>query len=275
MTANHVTTGTRRHRVFWTLQEADHRPALRAATLVSAASALAATQLSHWQQALALLVALHFGIKAALMAKHQAGSWAFAFLWVGNHLPRFDAVAPIRHVAWAHQGWAFLSAGLLGLGLTLQLQGTAQLVALLTSIILMWHLGLTTLLATAWWQIGHDVTPLCQNPWLMSSVSDFWAQRWNRAWRDAAFSLILLPLGRKLRHQPRWVRRTLPLTAVLLIAAVVAEVLISLPFGLPIGGPTAYCALQGLGLALDRTTLPFHRLRAWLIVVGGLPLLFS
>ena len=66
--------------------------------------------------------------------------------------------------------------------------------------------------------------------------------------------------------------------AVFLVSGLAHELVISVPAGAGYGGPTAYFALQAVGLTLERGC-PLKsgwiwRLRAWLFLLLPLPLLF-
>jgi hypothetical protein len=272
MTASKATQpiGSRRHRVFWTLSEEDHRPAMLSALALGICGIISAVWLASWQQCTVLFLASYLLVKAALLHKHNAGSWAFAFMWPGNHLARFDAVARIAHVSWARQGLISIAAGM-AMGLAAMQWGAPWLAVV--ALVLLWHTGLATLLAAAWWYAGHDVQPICQAPWRAESLTDFWNRRWNQAWRDAAQALIIMPMARFSVGWPNWLRRVLPTSLVLLSSALVHELLISLPAGGGYGGPSAYFALQGCGLLMDHAGLPAARLRAWCFVLLPLPLL--
>jgi hypothetical protein len=80
------------------------------------------------------------------------------------------------------------------------------------------------------------------------SVGEFWAERWNRAFRDAARPLLFNPLTRRFG----------PAVGTLVafgFSGLVHELVISLPAGAGFGGPTVYFSLQGLALLFERSAV--------------------
>jgi len=142
-------------------------------------------------------------------------------------------------------------------------------------IILLLHFGLFHLLALAWRRAGTAVQPIMDRPYFATCLADFWGRRWNRAYRRISFEYFFRPLVRRFG-----------LSAGTLLAFVASglihESVISLPAGAGFGGPTAYFAIQGLALLLERAApmqrVMHNRLCGWcytaLVVVGPSGLLF-
>ena len=116
-----------------------------------------------------------------------------------------------------------------------------------------------------------------QRPALSTSLNDFWARRWNRAFRDVCHSLIIRPTRRLLGP-------TGALGLVFVASGLVHELIMSVPAGAGYGGPFAYFVLQVPGCWLERRRslkLTFRRHvwvgRIWTIawVVLPLPLLVN
>jgi hypothetical protein len=129
---------------------------------------------------------------------------------------------------------------------------------------MMLHFGLFALLAQMWRFKGIDAAPLMDRPTRAMSVSDFWGNRWNRAFRDLTFRFIFQPLAKSKmaggllgRLSSRLGRAWAP--GALLIAFVasglVHDLVISLPAGRGFGLPTMYFSIQGLGLLVQRSRL--------------------
>ena len=57
------------------------------------------------------------------------------------------------------------------------------------------HFGSFHLLSCFWRTVGVDAPPLMRNPWAATSVSEFWGQRWNLAFRDLTHRFLFRPLA--------------------------------------------------------------------------------
>jgi len=142
-------------------------------------------------------------------------------------------------------------------------------------IILLLHFGLFHLLALAWHRAGTAVQPIMDRPFLATSLADFWGRRWNRAYRRVSYEYFFRPCV--LRFGP-----TMGMLLAFIASGLIHESVISFPAGGGYGGPTAYFAIQGLALLLERSA-PLQRwmqkpLCGWcytaLIVAGPAGLLF-
>jgi hypothetical protein len=134
------------------------------------------------------------------------------------------------------------------------------------------HGGVFTLFAAFWRSRGRDVKPLLDCPLMAASVTEFWSKRWNVAFRDLAHVLLFKPITK------RWGARAAS-WSVFLASGFVHELVITVPARGGFGGPTAYFALQALGIWVERGCQckrgnPIWRLRALAFLIVPLPLLF-
>jgi alginate O-acetyltransferase complex protein AlgI len=159
------------------------------------------------------------------------------------------AVPAIPAEAWLLQGWV----GMVG-------------------IIMMLHFGTFHLLALALQAANLNARANMQAPLLARSLADFWGRRWNTAFNVLAdrygFRLLTPRIG------PR-----AALAVVFLASGLLHEAVITLPARGGYGLPTAYFALQAVGLFVER--LPLIRRRpwlkrpfAWLVLIAPLGWLF-
>jgi hypothetical protein len=138
------------------------------------------------------------------------------------------------------------------------------------ALILALHCGVFALLAAAWIYAGRDARPIMNAPLMAASVTEFWGERWNVAFRDAALELIVKSLRRRLG-------RTAIMLVVFVVSGLAHELVITVPAGRGYGGPLLYFVIQGLAVWWERGCSVkqrwFWRLRAWVVLVGPLPLL--
>ena len=117
--------------------------------------------------------------------------------------------------------------------------------------------------------------PIMDRPFAATSLVDFWGRRWNRAYRRVSFEYFFRP-------SVRWFGPALGTLFAFTASGLIHESVISWPAGAGYGGPTAYFAIQGLAVLLERAT-PLRRLLrnplcGWLytalFVIGPAGLLF-
>lgn len=146
----------------------------------------------------------------------------------------------------------------------------------MAGIVFVLHFGLFHLLACFWRSRAVDARPLMNWPIASTSVSQFWGQRWNTAFRDLAHRFLFRPLT--IRFGPR-----AAIAGGFLFSGIVHDAVISLPAGGGYGLPTLYFALQGMALLLERSRLGKAiglgggwrgRLFALVVIVGPASLLF-
>lgn len=181
---------------------------------------------------------------------------AFLFLWPGMDV---DAFFDAQRVAvrptlgeWCFAWFKFSLGVALFFGVAYPLALIERPIASgwcgMVAIAFVLHFGVFHLLSCLWRFLGIWAPPIMQWPLLAESVTAFWSRRWNLAFRDAAFRLLLVPLS------IRW-GATPAMFLVYLISGLLHEVVISLPAGGGWGWPTAYFVLQALGMGVERSTL--------------------
>jgi hypothetical protein len=146
----------------------------------------------------------------------------------------------------------------------------------MVGIVFVLHFGLFDLLSVTWRSIGVNAKPLMNWPILATSVSDFWGQRWNTAFRDLTHRYLFRPLT--VRFGPR-----LALFVGFVFSGIVHDMVISLPARGGYGGPTVFFLLQAAAMFVERSALGQRiglgrgvrgRLFAMLMLAGPMPLLF-
>lgn len=141
----------------------------------------------------------------------------------------------------------------------------------MAGLVMVLHFGLFRLLATHWQHRGRPVRPIMDQPVLALSLSEFWGQRWNRAFRDLAHTVIFRPALR------RWGRHV-AVVLVFLVSGGVHELVITVPAGAGYGLPAAYFLVQAVGMTLERRLPRGSVLLRWIFThaftLGPLFLLF-
>ena len=113
-------------------------------------------------------------------------------------------------------------------------------------IILLLHFGSFHLVALAWRAQGIGAVPLMQSPALSTSLSAFWAERWNRGFNQLAHDLVF-------RVAYRRCGVAVAMLLVFLASGLVHDLVISLPAGGLFGLPTIYFMIQGIGVLIERS----------------------
>lgn len=112
-------------------------------------------------------------------------------------------------------------------------------------LVLLLHFGVFHLLAVAWRAAGWNVRPIMNRPFAATSLTDFWGNRWNRAYRSVSHDLFFRP----------FVARKGPGAAMFIAffaSGLIHDLVISLPAGEGYGRPTAYFLLQAVGILFER-----------------------
>jgi hypothetical protein len=110
------------------------------------------------------------------------------------------------------------------------------------------HFGLFHLLSCFWRAVGIDAQPLMNAPSRATSVSEFWGNRWNMAFRDLTYTFLFRPLARRLGLQGA-------LALSFLFSGLIHDVVISLPAGGGYGGPTAFFIIQAIAILVEKSPL--------------------
>jgi hypothetical protein len=211
--------------------------------------------------------------------------WAYLFTWPGMDARRFfDATPQSRPSLPSAREWlAAVCKTILG---GIIFWGAQYIVPPSSPIILGWagmtgtafvlHFGLFHVLSCFWRGLGVDAHPLMNSPPRSTSVSEFWGNRWNTAFRDLTHTFLFRPLARRLGLQ-----RALAVSFV--FSGLVHDLVISIPAGGGYGGPTAFFIVQAIAILFEKS--PVGRrlglgrgLRGWiftaLALLGPVRLLF-
>jgi hypothetical protein len=86
------------------------------------------------------------------------------------------------------------------------------------------HFGAFHLMSCAWRRIGVDAQPLMNWPVRAESLSDYWGQRWNRAFRDLTHRFLFRPLTPRLGARGA-------LFAGFVFSGIVHDLVVSVPAG--------------------------------------------
>lgn len=210
---------------------------------------------------LAICGALLFGFKAVVGTVHLAstgkplppGRWlAFTLAWPGMNPATFAApLAPHPDGAdLVRRGLLRLTAG----GLFVfaarfvwiaSARPALAATPLLVGLSLILHFGLFTALAGLWRLVGFPCMAPFEAPFLATSLSDFWAHRWNRPFSE----LVQLTMYRPVASLAG---RGSGLFAGFLLSGILHELAITVPARAGYGRPLAYFALQGSLVLLEK-----------------------
>lgn len=108
------------------------------------------------------------------------------------------------------------------------------------------HFGLFHLLSCAWRAAGIDAKPIMRWPAASCGVGEFWGKRWSLAFRDLSHRFVFRPLHHKVGAAPA-------LMAGFLVSGLVHDLVISVPAGAGWGRPTAYFAVSGCAVLLEKS----------------------
>lgn len=113
-------------------------------------------------------------------------------------------------------------------------------------IVFILHFGYFHLMSCAWRSIEVDAEPLMNWPMFATGLGDFW-KRWNTAFYNFTHKFLFRPLSRMIG-----MKNIIPTTmASFLFSGLIHDVVISIPAGGGYGGPTAFFALQAIGLSIE------------------------
>jgi alginate O-acetyltransferase complex protein AlgI len=214
-----------------------------------------------WIAMWVIAMGLFFALKLIVLRGHWRGASpervaAFLLLWPGMNAGAFLARKPAGGGVVSAREVAFASGKLaLGLGLAGWAVGHADTGSPLVvgsvgmlGIIFTFHFGLFHVVSCAWRAVGVDAPPIMRAPIAARSLAEFWGERWNIAFAEAARRLLLRPVAR------RWgVARAG--AVVFVVSGIAHELVISVPAHGGWGGPTLYFLLQGMGMALEKSAL--------------------
>jgi alginate O-acetyltransferase complex protein AlgI len=112
--------------------------------------------------------------------------------------------------------------------------------------VLVLHFGVFEIAALLWQSIGIDAPALMDVPLRAASLVEFWGSRWNTGFHQLARDLAFRPFYKKLGPGKAGF-------LVFLLSGLVHDLVISLPAHGGYGFPTLYFALQGAGVAFERS----------------------
>jgi alginate O-acetyltransferase complex protein AlgI len=118
----------------------------------------------------------------------------------------------------------------------------------LFGLIFLLHFGSFHLIALFWQAMGINAQPIMSKPILSRSLSEFWGQRWNLGFRQLAHEFIFVPFHRRLGVATTGF-------LVFILSGLIHDLVISVPARAGYGLPTAYFAIQGFGVATERSAL--------------------
>jgi D-alanyl-lipoteichoic acid acyltransferase DltB (MBOAT superfamily) len=142
----------------------------------------------------------------------------------------------------------------------------------MVGIIMMLHFGTFHLLALALQAANLNARANMEAPLLARSLADFWGRRWNTAFNVLADRYGFRPLTPRIGPHAA-------LAVVFLASGLLHEAVITLPARGGYGLPTAYFALQAIGILVERAKCirrrPWlKRLFAWLMLLAPIGCLF-
>ena len=198
-------------------------------------------------------------VEYAITTEHRLNlhQWcAFNFLWFGMNPQAFWrwTVCPLHFSAESKrvlaQGCMCVLCGLALIvcaSIALRNTGNAFIATclLLPGLSLTLHFGIFDILTGLWQGLGAKVGILFRRPWLATSLTEFWGQRWNLAFVEMTTIALFRPLQRKLG----------PNTAIMMsffLSGILHELAISVPVNAGYGLPLSYFMLQGVLILLEK-----------------------
>lgn len=181
-------------------------------------------------------------------------SVAYLLAWPGMDAESFLHVnGKVRRPGWREWFWAVLETGAGAILLWVVARAVPATLPLLRGwtgmlgLILLLHFGTFQVVALFWQSLGIDARPIMDAPLRSESLGEFWGKRWNLEFRQLAHDLIFVPLHRRLGASAT-------LFSVFIVSGLIHDLVISVPARGGYGLPTAYFAIQGLGVAVERST---------------------
>lgn len=243
----------------------------------------------YWVRMWAMAFALYFGFKWAVFSAYsynRKGSGSrdfirFFFLWPGMEIETFlDArgrARPVKWTEWLAATFKTTSGVILVWVLAPHIEQPFFYAWVgMIGLVLVLHFGSFHLLSLIWRICGVDAEPIMKAPLLSRNLSEFWSERWNRAFNCLANNYYFKPNVRTIGIHGA-------LVFTFLISGLIHELVISVPARAGYGLPTLFFLFQGLGIAAERNrwirrkgflTGWRGRLLTWLILVAPLPALF-
>lgn len=248
--------------------------------LLPVAAATFRGRLDSWWFMWLLSASLYFAFKWTMLCVWERqnaplrsrDALAYLFLWFGMDPGAFALRQVPRHEPLSRPLLKALAGALLVVVASrLDADPLARGWLAMTGTVLFLHFGLFEVAAVLWRRHGVPVESLMKTPLAADSMSDFWARRWNTAFRQIAHTLVFRPTARRRGA-------SVGAFAVFAFSGLVHELAISFSARGGWGGPVAYFLIQWVGLVLERR-LPdapaLKRVWTWLWVLIPAPLLFQ
>ena len=186
---------------------------------------------------------------------------AYLLAWPGLDAPGFLRQGPAPRCSPCSAREWLAASGRLTLGVAL-LFGVARAVPPQHSYVVGWvgmaglililHFGIFHLLSCSWRSAGMPARPLMNRPLASTSLAEFWGRRWNTAFRDLTHRFLFRPCA--WWFGPRW-----GVVAGFLFSGAVHDLVISVPARGGYGGPTAFFAIQGVAMVIERSAFGRRR----------------
>ena len=176
----------------------------------------------------------------------------YLLAWPGMDAPTFLLTPSHRRPSWDE--WLFalgkLAFGVVLLAIVIPRLSAGQTLLRgwvgMVGIIFVLHFGLFHLLSLGWQASGVSAKPLMNWPIRARSVSEFWGQRWNTAFRDLTHRFLFRPLTARYGAK-------VALAVGFLLSGLIHDLVISLPAGAGYGGPTIFFLVQAGAIFVERS----------------------
>jgi hypothetical protein len=220
-----------------------------------------------WALMWAMAVALYAGCKWLTWQQtvnRNASSWkhaAYLLAWPGLDATRFLAEQPLSDCSLCCTTEWLAAVGKLTSGAVL-LFAVARMIPArdvylagwfgMIGLVLILHFGAFHLLSCLWRSVGIEARPLMNRPLASASLTEFWGRRWNTAFRDLTHRYIFRPCA-------SWFGARCGVVVGFLFSGALHDLVISVPARGGYGGPTAFFAIQGVAMVIERSAFG-HRI---------------
>jgi len=225
------------------------------------AAILAGSVLPPWELMWVLALSIYLGLKWLswwrVRTHLQHAAWrSFAYLvaWPGMDARSFlDARHGVQPPAGRNWVQALFNTTLGGFLLWSVARAVPARLPLLQGwvgmlgLIMVLHFGTLQIVSLCWQSLGVDAPPIMSSPLRSRSLSEFWGRRWNLGFRQLAHELVFRPVERTLGVG-------LAGFLVFVASGLIHDLVISVPARAGYGLPTGYFVLQGIGVAIERSS---------------------
>lgn len=214
-----------------------------------------------WAQMWSLALAVYIGCKWLTWQRtaiRNVPAWkhlAYLLTWPGMDAASFLEEGPTssrsrcRSIEWLAATGKLTSGAALLFGVARMVPSQHDYVAGwigMIGIVLILHFGAFHLLSCSWRSMGVQARALMNRPLASTSLSDFWGRRWNTAFRDLTHRFLFRPCA-------SWFGSRWGIVAGFLFSGAIHELVISVPARGGYGGPTAFFAIQGVAMVIERS----------------------